>query len=457
MTPKKTTINSILCLAVAINCWAEDNISNKTGFASTGNPAVMMAVSSEDADVRRLTSLGFQYLLTGYDDGARICFREATARDGDCMLAHTGMLMVAPAGSDTYRNHLRRLNELLQSTWLTPVEEWYLSTFLLHISGDLHGAAAAFKERAASFRKDTMAACWDIILSHYSGREERSALLSRADSLPQKHPDNGLVHFCRALPEEYESSPSETAKQCASKAAELLPQNPGVQLLAGKLFHNKPDTALRYFQNVLRLTPENSEVHLATQLSLISAHIASGTRDGKIQALQIARKIAQNTPQNAPECAYALLSHWEARTALLRLLVLQETAPGGHTINTAAEACNAVQGDTLELVQNCLVEAIRTRALADSNRKSAASVQLKKAEEYFERLQRAGEDITRKGGFNSICFKRASQACMGALYRAKISLYPSSRDIWQEHLDEVLSIPQPRLLPPVLPHIIPQK
>ena len=61
------------------------------------------------------------------------------------------------------------------------------------------------------------------------------------------------------------------------------------------------------------------------------------------------------------------------------------------------------------------------------------------------------EEIKKKGGIYATCVRRAEQVCMAAMYRAKISLYPSTADIWQSHLNEVLQIPQLRFLPPVLP------
>jgi hypothetical protein len=77
--------------------------------------------------------------------------------------------------------------------------------------------------------------------------------------------------------------------------------------------------------------------------------------------------------------------------------------------------------------------------------------QLTKAEKHYQELQRAGEEIKKKGGIYATCVRRAEQVCMAAMYRAKIVLYPSTADIWQSHLNEVLQIPQPRFLPPVLP------
>ena len=137
---------------------------------------------------------------------------------------------------------------------------------------------------------------------------------------------------------------------------------------------------------------------------------------------------------------------------LLRMLVLQKTPPAGAAINMAAQSCNATEDSPLKLVQDCLVAAIRTRSLAESGRTTSAAEQLPKAEQFFARLQREGEALKRMGGITRTCYIRAERACAAALFRARVALYKDSADIWQPHLDALLNTPEPRMLPPILPH-----
>ena len=389
----------------------------------------------------------------GDTEQASTAFQQALQVDSDCILAHVGMLMSTTTGSEAYKTHLARLNELMPGAVLTPVEEWYLSTLLQYIGGDLHGAATAFKERAARYRRDTLAACWDIVLNHYADKEGTEEITRRAEALIERYPQNPLLHFCRALLEECSTPPSERALTCALKASEALPGNPAAHLLAGRLLCNagRAEEAVELFRKTLDNTSADSEAYVIAQLSLISALVQQHSRNSWVDALKEARKIAQKASSCALTGNSGVLLHWEGRTALLRLLVLQKTPPAGQAINTAAKACNAPEGDPVRIVQDCLVEAIRARSLSETNRKSAALEQLTKAEKHYQELQRAGEEIKKKGGMSAACVRRAEQVCMAAMYCAKIALYPSTADIWQDHLNEVLQIPQLRFLPPVLP------
>ena len=168
MTPMNNATSIILCLAASI-CWAEDKLSDKSNFFTHENPAVQLALSTPDAEVQRLVNLGLKECLYGCNEGAYNHFAEALREEPGCILAHIGMLMIHPQRSEAYRQHLQQLNNSMQDAVLTPVEEWYVATFLQYLNGDYAGAAKAFRERAARYRRDNMAACWDIALNHQAG------------------------------------------------------------------------------------------------------------------------------------------------------------------------------------------------------------------------------------------------------------------------------------------------
>ncbi len=453
MTPMKTTSSLILCLAASC-CWAEDKLSDTTNFFTHENTAVQLALSTDNAEVQRLVNLGLKECLYGYNERAYNYFEEALREDEQCVLAHIGMLMIHPLRSKIYRHHLQQLNDCLQDAVLTPVEEWYVSTFLQYLNGDYAGTARAFKERAARYRRDNMAACWDIVLNHQTG-EQGSCIQQRADALVTRLPDAPLAHFIRALVEEQADRPSEQALNASLKAAELTRKapHPLIHQLAGHLLcrSGKSQEALPHFNAVLSSSDPSSESYRAAQLHQIAAWIQSGDKKQWVEALKAARSLSIEAGKSRPATDGGILLDWEGRTMLLRMLVLQPTPPAGAAINMASNSCNAAEGTPLKLVQDCLVAAIRTRSLAESGRRTTAAEQLPKAEQFFARLQREGEDLKRLDGITRTCYIRAERACAAALFRARIALYQDSTDIWQPHLNALLDTPEPRLLPPVLP------
>ena len=110
MTPLMKTIQSILCLAVATHCWAEDNSSSNPGFFTHENPGIQIAVSSEQDEVAQFVNLGLKECLYGNNAAAQVHFDEALRADEHCVLAHIGMLMVHPIRSEIYRHHLQKLS-----------------------------------------------------------------------------------------------------------------------------------------------------------------------------------------------------------------------------------------------------------------------------------------------------------------------------------------------------------
>lgn len=458
MTPRMKPSFYILCLAIAMHCWAEDNILHSSAISDTRKPDLQVLISSNSEDAALHVNLGLQHCLLNYQEKARYHFKKAVEADDQCLLAHVGMLMVYPSGSIEYKQHLAHVNALSETAVLTPVEEWYFATFLQYISGDIYGTAAAFRQRAATYRRDTSAACWDILLNHYAA-EQGADIIARANALVSRYPEHALVHYCRALLDEYSSDPSQEALTSARKSVELLPGNPTAHQLLGHLLRRsgKLENAINEFHKArqcaasdLCLIPESDAAcYRLAVLSEISANWSGGR---KIDALRQCHALSkQISTDGAGEGS--ILMQWEARTLPLRLLVLQPTAPAGAAINAAAQACNAPSGTPIKHVEDCLIAAIRTRSLADSGRYNTATQTLSKAEEQLAELRKYHDEMTRKGGLLLTCYRRAVQACTGAIIRARLALYTDSADIWQPHLNELLAQPEPRLMPPVLPAI----
>ena len=449
MTPVHSTLFSILCLAACF-CRAEDNYSSRVALS-----AIQLTTTSKSEQVQQLVSTGLQHCLYGYREGALRAFQEVLKEEPGCIMAHIGMLMIQPIGSEAYRYHLQQLNVCMQEAVLNPVEEWYVSTFLQYLNGDYTGTAQAFKERASRYRRDYMAACWDLALNHRTG-EQGSTLLPRAQSLINRLPDEPLPLFLLAMLDEQKPTPSPAALEAARRAVQLTAQmpHPSICQLAGHLAFQagQSQEAHRYFQTALSCCDKNSEVAIASRLYQIAIWTQqSKDKKKRIQALTAARQLAQEAEQAGLSTDAGTLLFWEGKTMLLRLLVLQSTPPGGPAINMASKSCHAPDDSPLRLVQDCLVTAIQTRSLAETGRLSTATELLPKAEQYLARLQREGEQLKRQGGMTRTCYLRAERACAAALFRARLALYKDSADIWKPHLDEVLELPGPRLLPPILP------
>lgn len=458
MTPSFKSLKNVLCLASAIYCWAEDCAIDNNAISSAENPCLNIVTAGADPEVSRQMNLGFQNYMLCYPEMARFHFARALAADTDCLLAHVGMLLVHPEGTPAYREHLRMINQLINEVALTPVEEWYLSTFLQFAAGDIEGAAKAFQQRASRYKRDTTAACWDLMLSHYATGQGTNAA-ERADACTARQPEHAMLHFCRALLDEYASPPAAAAIESARKAAQLLPVSPPAHLLLGHLLalSGKHEESLPYFQEALKLAAADSQ-HIPTRdaatcrIAALSEICALWQCGNKRSALTLCAQLAKELPASPPAAGEGdILMHWETRTLPLRFLVLQPSTPSAAAIKAASSICNAPASDPLKLVQDCLVAAVQTRSLADSGRVSTATQTLSKAEDALHELNRLAFDMNKAGGITLSCYNRAVRACLGAVYRARLALYTDSASIWQPHLDELLAKPEPRFLPPVLP------
>ena len=420
---------------------------------------ISLPFTSENEALKMHLNQGMQACLFNYREKAVYHFNQAIQLDPECVMARVCHMLLHSNRSPEYKESLQVVTQLLEEAMLTPVEEWYVSTFLQHIAGDIPGAAAAFQQRASVYRRDLMAALWDLHLNrHRAG--QGSDVAARADALMERYPENPLVLFSRALLEEHAAPPSAKALECASKAVELLPGSPASHQLLGHLLRRfgRHDEALKHFSEALRLYQDD--------LSLISASHAAGYRTAQLaeataywecgckgEALKRCLSLSREVPETQSGEG-DILMHWEARTLPLRLLVLQATAPTGAAINAAAKVCRAPKDSPLDMVGICLVAALQARALADSGRPLIAQQTLTKAEVILDKLMAETENMVRQGGTTHTCYTRALSACTGAVFRARISLYKDSADIWQPRLDEVLKRPQSRFLPPELPRLL---
>lgn len=452
------SLNLILCLACVIPCWAGDNTLSDTPVSSAEKLHISLPFTSENEALKMHLNQGMQACLFDYREKAVYHFDQAIKLDPECVMAHVCHMLLHPSQSQEYKDSLQATSQLLEEAMLTPVEEWYVSTFLQHITGDIQGAAQAFRKRASVYRRDLTAALWDIQLN-MDEEGQGSELFARADALVERYPDNALVLYCRALLDEKSAIPSEKSLQSARKAVELMPGSPVAHQLLGRYLHRsgRLSEAIPHISEALRLYKEDlTHIDLShaagyrtSQLAEVTACWEAGRKaDALKRSLALIREIPATLAGEGD-----ILMHWEARTLPLRLLVMQPVAPTGAAINAAAKACNSPQNTPLELVQNCLVAALQARALADSGRPIIAQQTLTKSEKLLDKLTREGDNMIHQGGVTHTCYSRALSACMGATTRARIALYKDSVDIWQPRLDAILNRPQPRFLPPVLPRL----
>lgn len=452
------SLNLILCLACLIPCWAEDNTLSDMPVSSAEKTHISLPFTSENEALKMHLNQGMQACLLNYREKAVYHFNQAIRLEPECVMAHICHMLLLSSRSQEYKDSLQATNQLFEEVMLTPVEEWYISTFLQHITGDIEGAAIAFQKRASVYRRDLMAAIWDIQLNQHR-EEQGSDITTRADALVERYPDNPLVLYCRALLDEYAASPSENGLKCAQKAVELFPGSPTAHQLLGYLLcrSGRHSEAIPHISEALRLckedltliNPAKAAIYRSSQLAAASAYWEAGNRaEALVLTLALTREIPETIAGEGD-----ILLHWEARTLPLRLLVMQPVAPTGAAINAAAKACNAPQNTPLELVQNCLVAAIQARALADSGRPIIAQQTLTKSEKFLDELCKETDNMIRQGGLTHTCYSRALSACMGATIRARIALYKDSADIWQPRLDTILNRRQTRFLPPVLPRL----
>ncbi len=429
---------------------------------------LQLPLATMNDEAQRSMQAGMLDLLLGWEESARLHFNRAVAADDMCSLAYVGQLMTEPDPARRAES-LAALTERINSLPSTPVETFYLATFLKLLTNDKLGAAEDFCRRAEQYRRDTLSACWGALLLHcvdvgyeLDGRvrplQERA--LKLAEQLYAEYPDDALVCFVRAYAEESAPQISEQALAAAKRAAELLPGHPIPSHLLGHLLYRsgKPAESVPHFMNAARCAtrkdiPEWESSALMAARLYVSTAMWSAGMDGKALATRRALTAMPLDRDHLHEPA-VILQRWEARTLPLRVLIKRPVPAREGVITAAAKAAEvspALPGnDPVLLVRDCLRAALYARLRADRKHTEYALKSLKLAEEALLKFQRTREDVLAQGAHYITPWVRAMEACEIALATARAEVYTASADVWLENARNSVR-PVTLMLPPVIP------
>lgn len=435
-------------------------------------PALNIPMATDDAVVKQEIELGLVDMLLGWEESAQLHFARAiqagSSTENMSLMAYCGMMLMSATAGEKDANRMYLL-EYIETVPTTPVELFYLNTFLRLACGDVKGAAEDFAARAERYKRDKFSALWACMLFHcveegydITGRpnpyQERA--LKMASALYAEYPDDALVCYVRAYIEEASPRVSPEALEAAQKAVLAMPQHPMPALLYGHLLYRseRVEEALPYLHAAAQLA-ENTEIRpeyarLKTIAALYESTALWSARKTK-EALAMRRSMNAAPPDRAlKDSPSGVLYRWETTTLPLRVLVLRATPPDIADIKAAANAATPnpawEEDDPVLLVRDCLRAALYARARMKQNDRASAEKSLALARESFKKFEATRESVFKRGNQYITPWYRAHEACRIAILAAGGDVFPDPDAFWKK-VAESATRPANMLMPPPLP------
>ena len=459
---------SALFFAAAAALVAAAEPVSVTPAPSPSLPSLNLPLATDNAVAREAMKAGMLDLLLGWEESARLHFARAVEADDMCSLGYVGLLMTEPE-PERRNASLAALTERINTLPATPVETFYLATFLKLLTNDKVGAAEDFCARAERYRHDTLSACWGILLLHCVDvgyelegdvRPMQRRALELATRLYAAHPDDALVCFVRGYIEESSPQVSEEALEAARKAAEGLPEHPVASHLYGHLLYRsgKAADAVPHFMQAVKLATRDdipaweSSVLMTSRLYVSTAMWSAGM-DARARATRRAMNAMELDREHLDEPA-VILQRWEAATLPLRVLLMENKYVRSGLIAAAAKAAEvrpALPGDDPVLhVRDCLRAALYVRLHAHDGNTQYAQRSLQLAEQALVRFAETREAVLARGIHYITPWIRAMEACEIAVANARAAVYTRTADMWKEVAERSVR-PVTLMLPPVMP------
>lgn len=409
-------------------------------------------LATENAEAARLTNLGLQDVLLGYDSRARAYFNEVLTME-DTALALCGLMLLEQHNRADYSQQLKKLTDIINSEnfFATPQEMFYVETFLKLIAGDVLGAATDFAERAQQYRRDILAGCWSVALLHSI---QQSDATTQARALYEKNATHPLCQFVYCL--SYATSPQkapheiiELSKQCtdAFKKHPMLLHVTGHLLFQNSMY---PEASEYFSQEMDMLGRDNlTDSYEYYRASLYHAAsnqcIKSGTQ-GTITKRQFTDGIV--SPAD-------VLYRWEVMSLPMRELLFRKQVPSANEVRQAV-ACyvpheTLADDDAAHEFVECLKCILQVRVLLNSQRNKKAQEILLKAEQHYNRMRDARTHFQQKSISYLISYTRALDCAETALHYGRSLMYKDSCSMWNDKVNQALQHQnQSRMLPPML-------
>ncbi len=435
-------------------------------------PALSIPLATTNAIVKQETEIGFTNLLLGWEQQACYHFaraiEEAQKQGQPCLMSHCGMMLAVSERGAKDANRIALL-EVLESSIATPIELFYINTFLKLLEGDIAGAATDFEARAAKYRRDAFSRNWAIMLLHCAdvgydmlGRPEdyQRRALDLAEEQYRHSPQDFFACYLRAYIEESAPQVSEQALESASKAAEMMPEHPMPALLYGHLLYRQKhiDRAIAPLKTAYNLAVSTetargtNRLSMITQLYLATALWANGADAEASDAEKVLLRMPHDTGvANGPEM---ILLRWEARTFALRKLLLSKHGFDIKELRTLLKSLPQIEDtqdkEALRHYRECLKAALYARARMSHNDKKHALQSLKLAKEELAAFEESMDAVFKLGPEYYTPWYRAKEVCQIAVLVAGAEIYPDPDEFWKTAMHSTIR-PSTMLMPPSVP------
>lgn len=431
------------CAAVWLNPCGATHLPLETAEL----PCPIALGGNSTAEEARLTNQALTLLLRGQDEQAASLLRQASAQEQHSPLTDVALLLCTQ-GAVERQQTLEKLNTNFDEERLTPIEAFYVKAFLALLSGDIQTAAQEFREHAEQYRRDRLAACWDIYLHHYLGVNEDLHL--RAETLLNQYSDDATVAYVCALVDEFAERGQ--VSSVALRAADLLPEDITSQHLHAHLLflHGDIKQAANLF-HVVRTKAEKKSYEWYAAGIYEASCLTQLQRQREALILRREMNAAAGVPEH-PQTRAELLSRWEVNFLPLRVLVTRPDAFDLSDIRAAALAATPKQipdsPDAALCYRNALVQILMARYHHRIGRKAQAAKELNDAAQTLVLLRQKRPQAQER--FLLSCHTRACAACELALNLVRAEVFEATSDIWKKHVQEA-SHSASLLLPPVIP------
>lgn len=432
-----------LCAAV----WLSPCGATNLGATSAEVPCPIALGGNSTAEETLLTNQALQLILCNQDEKAATLLRQASASERHSPLTDVALLLCTQNQQER-KQTLENLNANFEEESLTPVEAFYVKSFLALLSGDIRTAAREFREHAEQYRRDRIAACWDIYLHHYIAPDNGTR--QRAEALLNQYSDDTTVAYVCALTDEFAGSGCVTPM--ALRAAELLPDDASLQQLRGHLLFLNGDISRAV--NVFHMIKSQSEPKSYEWYAAGLYEASCLTRLGRNrEALKLRREMnAAAGVAEHPQTRAEILARWEVNFLPLRVLVTRKEPFDLSDIKAAALAATPKslpqQADAALCYRNALVQILMARYHLRLGRRAQAGKELNDAAQTLERLEQLKPETQER--FQLSCHLRACEACHVALNIVRSEVFTTTSQIWKERASGSQHSAS-LLLPPVIP------
>ncbi len=434
---------------------------------------ITLYISSPSVLAQTETQAGINAILLSDLAAAQQHLSRALQADPNALIPAAALLLTGANGplAQSAAEQLRHIGSNKQSNQLTPQEERYLQALALILTDQSLTAAEQFSAMAQRYKADTTAQLWAIYLS-YQGyntagqpKIEHIKGLDLARKFHMEHPNNPIGNYLLAQLEDCAPEISEQALKSAAYAADIMPDQGRAQLLYGHLLYRSQRyeealLALERAENAFSAWQKKEDLHwrhnegwLRSRLYRISitAQIGQKKLAAKLYTDALAR-LPLSKPEQLPLSSAEQLYHWEMRSLILRLSLLNNPPITERQINALlkrARSLSSQDPSTEHIPQylGCISLALKAVEAANQKDEKTASKRIKQAQEILNNIKSSQALQMSLSAHSGLM--RALVACEIAIAYAKQCSYQDSK-YWESSWKS-RNLPDTLLMPPLIP------